>query len=170
MKSSVQQGFTLIELLLVVALIAILSSFLLPGFTNYIDSQNLNQGVEQIKSDLRSAQNKAISGVDASNPDTNYWGLKFTEGASVYEEFKSTGNSNCADITGTGKSESLLGGVVITGVDVTNGGCVFFSLRNGDANVIGTVFPNRIDVTYPGDVATNGVEINSAGRIRGVDL
>ena len=46
-------GFTLVELLIAVSIITILSAFLIPGFTNYIDSQNIVQAQEVFKSDLR---------------------------------------------------------------------------------------------------------------------
>lgn len=163
------KGFTLVELLLVVALIAVLSSFLIPGFSNYIDSQNIRQGQELLKSDLRTAQNKALTGVSSSVAGVSYWGLKIpSQNAAKYSFFKSSeaDSSACNNAVLEETSKPLPGGVVV--IDAP-GACVFFSLRNGDATVV-NIAGDTISIGYAGETACAGVQVNTAGMIREVDL
>jgi len=163
------RGFTLVELLLVVSLIAVLSSFLIPGFSTYIDIQNIRQAQEQIKNDLRTVQNNALSGVGSSSPSVAYWGLKISsQNAANYGFFKSAAanSSACSGAAIEQNSTNLPGNVVVMG---SSGACVFFSLRNGDAVTTGLT-NSTIKVGYAGQAACSGVQINSAGMIRGVDL
>lgn len=166
------QGFTLVELLLVVSVIAILSGFLVPGFSNYIDNQNILQANEIVKSDLRSAQNKALTGVDASSGTTNYWGIKIpAQNASFYYTFKSTENTLAAcdavDLAAATKGEVLPGGVVVR--DAANA-CIFFSMKNGDANFQNNSGSSVFKVAYPDKTACEGIEVNAVGMIRAKDL
>jgi len=79
MKKTTVCGFTLIELLVGVSVIAILSLASIPVFTNVGTNQTLTQNVENLKSDLKLAQEKAISGaVSGVYPNTNgLWGARF---------------------------------------------------------------------------------------------
>lgn len=169
--SARNKGFTLVELLLVVSLIAVLSSFLIPGFSNYIDNQNIRQAQELLKSDLRNVQNKALTGVGASVSTVDYWGLKIpSSDAKNYIYFQSQTNdgSACDSAVANETSGNLPGDVVIKGA---NGVCVFFSLRNGDATIVNLVGGgDTISIGYPDEPACYGVQINAAGMIRGVDL
>ncbi|OGC47613.1 hypothetical protein A2886_02390 [candidate division WWE3 bacterium RIFCSPHIGHO2_01_FULL_42_13] len=163
------RGFTLVELLLVVSLIAVLSSFLIPGFSNYIDNQNIRQAQEIVKSDLRTVQNNALSGVGSSSSSVLYWGLKISsQNASNYGFFKAAAanSSACSSATIEQTSVDLPGAVVIRD---GAGACVFFNLRNGDATVVN--LPNStIKLGPAGVTACDGVQINSAGMIRGVEI
>lgn len=167
-----QKGFTLVELLLVVSLIAVMSSFLIPGFSNYINTQNIRQAQESIKSDLRTVQNKALTGVSSSDPLVSYWGLKvLSQNASTYVFFKSnTNDAGACDAVDAAvadeTSDNLPGDVVV--IDA-NGACVFFSLRNGDATIANLGGSDILPVGYAGEAPCSGVQINSAGMIRGVD-
>jgi len=164
-----QKGFTLVELLLVVSLIAVLSSFLIPGFSNYISTQNIRQAQEHIKSDLRTVQNKALTGVSSSDPTVSYWGLKVpSQDATNYTFFKSSTNdaSACDAAVADETSDPLPGDVLIRDAA---GACVFFSLRNGDATLVNLGGSDIIPVGYAGEPPCSGVQINSAGMIRGVD-
>lgn len=74
------KGFTLIELLVVIAIIAVLVGILLPQFSNYNRYQALQSSASQLQSNLRLAQNNALSGVECL-PGTKAadWHLKFTD-------------------------------------------------------------------------------------------
>lgn len=170
LRPAQDQGFTLIELLLVVSLIAVLSSFLIPGFSNYIDTQNIRQSQELLKSDLRTVQNKALTGVSASVAGVSYWGLKITsQDAANYSYFKSptADAAACDSATLEETSDSLPGDVVVR---EASGACIFFSLRNGDATVVNLGGSDTISIGYVGEDLCYGVQVNSAGMIRGVDL
>lgn len=172
MQVPAQKGFTLVEILLVVSIIAILSGFLIPGFSNYIENQNIRQGQELFKSDLRTVQNKALTGVGSTSTSINYWGLKITDAAATnYYFFSSDEASSTAcdnvNISTADRSESLPGGVAV--LNAANS-CVFFSLENGDAVVTGNGGSNIFGLSYPGETACLGVEINSVGMIRAKDI
>jgi prepilin-type N-terminal cleavage/methylation domain-containing protein len=167
-RTASASGFTLLELLVVVAIITIMTGALIPGFSNYINNQNLKQAQEHVKNDLRTVQNKAMTGANSDdlingNP-VNYWGVKFTSGSSTYDYFISynavTG-TGCpgSDAVIMGKSESLPGGTVIRSTTR----CIYFSLKNGDiengtAVIVGPasgtpcrrVLMNSAGLIYPG--------------------
>jgi prepilin-type N-terminal cleavage/methylation domain-containing protein len=130
------KGFTLIELLIAVSIITIMTGALMPSFSGYIKSQGLKQSQEQIKNDLRTVQNNALTGAalddDLGGSSPLYWGVRFTQGQGFYDYFISVGNASCGtgDVTLKGKSSILPGGVTISSAD----SCVFFSFKNGDSN------------------------------------
>ncbi len=162
------KGFTLVEILLVVSIIAVLSGFLIPGFSNYIENQNILQAQELFKSDLRTAQNKALTGVGSTSSSINYWGIKITDAnAGVYYYFSSNGatstDCNNVNVSTAQRSETLPGGVVVR--NAANS-CVFFSLDNGDATVTGNGGSTTFGLAYPDETACHGVEVNSVGMMR----
>jgi len=161
-----QDGFTLAELLLVVSIIAIMSAASIPGFRGYIRNQNLKQSVEQVKSDLRSVQTKAMAGSGAdSNPDLSYWGITFFAGLPTYNSFTATSSFSTAQ---QGVSESLIGDIVLR-----NNSTIFFSVPSGDAFTLGGVpcdstGSNCIVLIGPVDATGNNcysIRINTAGAI-----
>ena len=145
---------------------------MIPGFSNYITTQNIRQAQESLKSDLRTVQNKALTGVSSSDPTVSYWGLKvLSQNVSSYVFFKSSTNDGgaCDAINAANANEigdKLPGDVVV--IDA-NGACVFFSLRNGDATIVNLGGSDIIPIGYAGEAPCHGVQINSAGIIRGVD-
>src|SRR3989339_1397940 len=79
-------GFTLIELLIVVTIIVLVTGAAIPSFAGYVRNQTIIQATEQLKSDLRTAQNKAMTGASSTelisgNP-ARFWGVRFSSGAS----------------------------------------------------------------------------------------
>lgn len=167
-------GFTLIELMIVLALVALVAGLLIPGFTSYIKNQAKHQALEQVKSDLRTIQNRALTGVSASD-SVNYWGVKFISKTSQYYYFTSAEATDavCTGITSanTEHSAPLPQSVVIWGT-----GCIFFSFANGDASY--ALFPDEayfepnvlwVRLGYPTGIADcNAVEINNFGNIQSV--
>jgi prepilin-type N-terminal cleavage/methylation domain-containing protein len=81
-------AFTLIELLMVVSIITIISGAIIPSFTGYLKGQTLKNAKEQFKNDLRSIQNKSLTGslsdqnvigggVSAPGQPVRYWIVKY---------------------------------------------------------------------------------------------
>lgn len=157
------QGFTLLELLIVVSIIAIMSGAILPAFSQYIDNQGLRQAQEQVKSDLRTIQNRALTGSAADqyingNP-VLFWGLDFTDSSGTYSYFISTDNTtNECDQSSQG-TYSLPENYVFK-----HDGCVFFSMENGDYNGVSIGSGNRV-VIGTGSTCRS-VSINTAGLIQ----
>lgn len=167
------QGFTLVELLMVVSIIAALSGFLIPGFSTYIDNQNVLQAQELLKNDLRTAQNRALTGVGTA-VGTSFWGIKVVgDNANDYLLFSSAADSaaacNSVSSGGSGvtRSEPLPGRVVVRG---SNGACVFFSTRNGDATIVNNPSGDTLRVAYTNESPCHGVQINAVGMMRGLNL
>ena len=163
------RAFTLIELLVTVSVIAVLTGFMVPGFTNYLDSQNTKQGKEQIKNDLRTIQNKAINGAGAAT-GILYWGVRFDDNAPRYSFFTSPANdwSTCSNPPISETSTQLPSAVVVRNGPL----CVFFSFSNGGVTFVKSGgFSNQI-ITI-GKISASvceGVEVNTAGLIKGVAL
>lgn len=103
-RSKGHLGFTLIELMIVVVIISIIAVSILPSFATYIRNQNLRQAQEQLRSDLRTAQNKALSGTlsDATVPGgalMQFWGVQFTINSGSYPYFISAVDDACPLLT-----------------------------------------------------------------------
>jgi prepilin-type N-terminal cleavage/methylation domain-containing protein len=72
-----QPGFTLIELMVVVSIIVLFSVAFLPNISQYRNLENLQDGSTQLQSDIRKAQNNAVSGVKCFSDGTftPHWSL-----------------------------------------------------------------------------------------------
>jgi len=94
---SKQKGFTLIELLITLAVISILVAAVLNSFNDILNEQKRTQAAAQLKNDLRSAQNRALSGIDQEH--YSGWGLTFTVGSNTYSLCGRTGETlNCSAV------------------------------------------------------------------------
>jgi len=109
--SNKNKGFSFVELLVVVSLITLISGAVLPGFNSYIKSQNLKQAAEQVASDLRTVQNKALGGVLSSDPSVVYWGASSSSG-SPFVSFNTFSGSGSAQ-SNNEKSPNLPGDLLI---------------------------------------------------------
>jgi len=129
-------GFTLVELLIVVVIISVLTGAMIPGFSTYIRNQNLRQAQETLLGDLRSVQNRAISGT-GSDAGVNFWGINITSAAaSSYTYFASENSGSCAPggvYLNQGTSQAFANAITIN----NSQGCLFFSIENGDASFVG---------------------------------
>lgn len=167
-------GFTLIELLVVVSIITILSGIMLPGFSTYITNQNLRQAIDQVEDDLRTLENKALTGessleqISGSNPQ--YWAVQFTQDADEYQYYISTTNTSCppSQYIAKGSSTKLPGGNVLK----TATRCAYISFANGTVNMrstSGAISNAQMYVNVGSASATgnscNRVLINVAGLI-----
>jgi len=74
-RDTFNKGFTLIELLISISVIVILTAIALPIFTTVGSNQSLVQNFENIKSDIKLSQAKALSGVVSGS--NGYWGIRF---------------------------------------------------------------------------------------------
>lgn len=169
------RAFTLMELMIVVAIIAVIAGFVIPSFTGYIHNQNLRQARDKLVTDLRSVQNRALTGVDY-NENQLYWGVKFFEDGARYYYFTvdTTADTDgtpglsagelgvaCDDVdTSTDEgSKPLLNDVIIRN---TADLCTFFSFDNGG-------IPNfdeyEVFAGYLGENDCMQVDINTAGTI-----
>ena len=79
-----QAGFTLIELLVVISIIGLLSSLVLANHHNSQKKYALSQATQQLISDLRKAQNMAMSGVDIEIGQYYGYGLYLNKVDSFY--------------------------------------------------------------------------------------
>lgn len=90
-----EKGFTLIELLITLAVISILTAAVLNSFNEILNEQKRTQAAAQVKNDLRSAQNRALSGIDQEN--YSGWGLAFVTAENTYHLCGRKGDStNCS--------------------------------------------------------------------------
>ncbi|HSX39429.1 MAG TPA: type II secretion system protein [Candidatus Saccharimonadales bacterium] len=164
-------GFTLIELLVVVSLIAIITGAIVPTFSAYIQNQNVRQAQEQIKSDLRTVENRALTGYGNSSGTIQYWGLLIRQdNATSYYYFSSATNdlAACNAASTAEKSNTIPGSVVIRN-GVASNWCIFFSLLNGDVSVIKAGYSSGAFpvISVGSQTGTNCgyVSLNSAGLI-----
>ncbi len=156
MNLSVQssKAFTLIELLVVVSLILILTAATIPNYNNYLDNQMLKQAQEAVKNDLRSVQNRALTGTNADTVD--YWGIKFFSNTNTYRIISGSGNPNCSTFTNTSGAPSQR---LPANTTIGTNGCVFFSTNNGD-RIAGVD-----NISVVSDAGSKVVCINPAGLI-----
>lgn len=154
-------GFTLIEMLIAISIIALLTGILVPSFTRYSKTQNLRQAREKLKSDLRTAQNNAMTGANSTTVD--YWGIMFLEGSTTYSLFRSVNTSDCSAVDIVRTTMGALPNSIETLFGVAGNQCVYFAESTGDAS--GTT---NINVGYSSpdeciqvDVAANGLITSS---------
>jgi len=69
-------GFTLVELLITIGIMGILTAAIIPSFDGFGKRQALTNASESLRSDISSAQNKAVSGVAVLGAKVD-WGLEF---------------------------------------------------------------------------------------------
>jgi len=158
-------AFTLFELLIVITMIVILSGAILPAFSNYINNQNVRQAAEQVKSDLRNAQNKALTG-GASDDLINgekplYWFVKFTVDTNTYRFYTSVLNTSgvCTNPTGNSIDQGL-SGQLPGNTKIGSSTCVFFSFADG-----GNASPSTVYVKSSSSSTCGKVTISESGLI-----
>jgi prepilin-type N-terminal cleavage/methylation domain-containing protein len=161
-----RQAFTLIELMIVISIIVVMTAALLPSFTGYLKSQTLLQAREQLKSDMRNTQNKALN--DASGDQTisgntiQYWGMRISS-ATAYTYFYSV-NNNASACTGASNHVDQGSNTLPTNVTFSSGvvnGCLFFSLADGSISSVLVTSPITL---HEGSLSKN-TYFNSAGLV-----
>lgn len=164
---SILRAFSLVELMIVVSVIAILTAGAIPSFTDFTRSQSLYQSFKTLKSDLRVAQARSLSGSEAkawgihfySSPSDSYTIFRCTPVATLsdYDEYLFA-NSRCGSGVGY-KTVNLGSNTRITdlriGVAPQPAGLdVVFDAQNG-STVAGGASPGA-DVTITVDYTSGG--------------
>ncbi len=109
------RGFTLLELLIVIALLSLVMVFVMPNIKNIRDEQGLSSAALELQSNLRSAQNNALSGLKCTSSAQSAvnWQLNLIDDKNYQIE------ANCLDGTSPTKQYSLSTYNVI--VELVNG-------------------------------------------------
>jgi len=163
------KGFTFVELLIVVSLITLIVGASLPRFNSYIKTQNLKQAAEQIASDLRTAQNKALSGVLSSEPPVAYWGA-FPSSGSLSVSFNTFSELGVAQ-SNNEEASTLPGDLVIR-----NDFLILFDMFKGEGHTLSgsptsvtrcnsTGSNCRIIVGSADASVCSSISVNSAGAV-----
>jgi prepilin-type N-terminal cleavage/methylation domain-containing protein len=149
-------GFTLIELLVVISIIVVFSAVLFPNLAQFRNLQKLQDATTQLQSDLRKAQNNAISGTvcTPSNALAFSWQLTLQDNKS-YQIL-----ANCS-AGATSSTSSLNADVSVEKVDFT--GCS--SITSGFAG-LGVSFANISgDRTFLGGTSCTTTESTTSMTI-----
>jgi prepilin-type N-terminal cleavage/methylation domain-containing protein len=169
-KTALRPAFTLTELLIVVAIIVIITGGLMPAFSTYLRGQKVKQAQETLKSDIRTVQNKALTGalsnMDLGGENPQYWGVTFTSGSSEYVPFVSVDTDSCNDSI---QGKYNLSDEVVIDADTFSGGgngCLFFNISDGSITSDG--IGSSIVISLSGQCAS--IEFNSAGLIYSGDV
>ena len=139
------KAFTLIELMIVVTIITIVSGAFIPAFSKYIRNQNLKQAREQLKSDFRNIQNKALTGalsdqqIGSPPQKMEFWGISFTANLPNYTFFISPTDVNCENISNQGTANFS------DDIVAKETKCVFFSVKNGGITGVSPVTIGYLD-------------------------
>lgn len=157
-------GFTLMELLIVVTIIAIITTAMVPSFAGYIKNQGLKQATEQLKSDLRTVQNKALTGASSDlligGNAAKYWGVRFSSGAgntgsNVYEYFVSDNNTTCPNAIPAAQAQGSSN--ISDDLQIKFSGgykCLFFDMASGGVTSVPAIANSELIVGKVGSTAS----------------
>lgn len=155
-----KSGFTLIEILVTIAISALLVTFGLASYIKFNQRQIVDQAARQIFSDLRLAQNKALSGEKApsygcgANP-LRGWSVKFnTSGYEIYGE--------CGAVSFNNKTYTLSNSLNVTAPLEPNNVLTFKPLAGGVINpkiicLAGLNSIYKLEVTSSGEIINFGI-------------
>lgn len=147
-------GFTLVELLIVIAVIGILAASSIPVFSSYTSSQRLSQTAKNVKNDLRSAQNRAISGVEGKA-----WGMSFN-GSNSYTIFTCTSLSACTCNDQTNFTTKSLA----TGFEISSA-TIIFDAVSGDICANGSSLLGSTSFTITLSGVSRTITVSAGGKI-----
>lgn len=149
-------GYTLIEILVVVAITAVLASSGWAAYRTFDNNQKLAQAASTLRSNLRDAQNRALSGEKPGSGCTVLDGYRVTFAATSYSV-----QAWCSPQGGVGTKTVNLTGVQIP--SPTPAAILFKSLAHG-TDITGS---QDITLQLVVDTARTAlVTVNAAGEIR----
>lgn len=172
------KGFTLVELMISISIIAILTIAAIPSFSGFSKSQALTQAFKTLKSDLRIAQSRSISGATVGG-NAKAWGIYFVNSASQYIIFTCTpavtytdytsyirGNASCPSDFKTVNlgSQVKINGLTANGV-ATSPLSIVFDSQNGSVYANGVQVGASVTLTYTDGSGPQTVTITSGGGI-----
>jgi len=136
-------GFTLIELLIAITIVALLTAVTVPAFLRFSARQELSQGVADVKTDLRTVQNRAISGIDrqVGGVDYYWWGIKFTAESGDYSFVKSSALDDPDSAVVSVREKSLSG----AGLEIVADKTIWFKMITGEVFGSGAVVVRRVE-------------------------
>ena len=156
-------AFTLVELLIVIAVVGVLSAASIPVFSSFTNSQRLSQAAKDVKNDLRSAQNRAINGVEGKA-----WGVNVVVDNTYYTMFKCptsvSPNYTLANCSSGSVQRNLPSGFTIKNPDFAN---LTFDSANGNLYVDG-VLQTSGDFSFQIDLSGSRrtIIISAGGKIK----
>lgn len=172
-KPAHNRGFTLVELLIAITIMLIMAGAMIPSFSGYLKSQTLKQSQEKLKSDIRSIQNKALTGalydktvdVGGTARQVTHWGIRFNNGSSTYNYFigyATTGaqltnecnNYNAAQGVGSDVRNQGSGTLPPDMAFKSSTGCLFFDFKNGTTQPILAGFTSPVYFGFTSSNAT----------------
>ena len=165
-------GFTLVEIIIVVSIIAIISGGIVPSFFRYIDNQNLKQAKEQLKSDLRTIQNRALTGAlsdyvfdtGEEKEPVGYWAVYFQDNSGTYSVSITSRGSGCPPYPAFHQATyNLPNDIKYDGASKL---CLYFSIKNGDISKEPPFAADYIEIKPSASSGSSEkVYFNSAGLI-----
>jgi len=169
------KGFTLVELMIAMTVMAILTVAAIPSFSGFTKSQAIIQAFKTLKSDLRVAESRSISGATFNNV-AKAWGIRLVNGASQYIIFACNpadpshttgytyGGGQCPlaplDIS-TYKTINLPSTITISSPAVD----VVFDSQNGSVYANGLAPAANVPITLTDGTTSLTVQISPAGGI-----
>ncbi len=163
-----RNGFTLIELMVVVGILALISGIMIPSFSNYTRNQSLKQAQENFKSDLRSIQNRALTGTGSDKTygttpplPALYWAISYTAGAGSYSVYL-THRNDCSTPVIESQTFNLPSNITFN-----SSGCLLFSLEDGSVYTTGGGSINTVNISLKHSASSTlkTVTVNRPGLI-----
>lgn len=149
-------GFTIFELLIVIAIMVILASMAIIGYTKFIENQRLKNCTDYLINYLETAKRYSISGKDGY-----VWGVDIeTDRFILFKDI----NQNCS-IDSNEAYETLLFSSICPSVVVTNPASIIFDKRGVPRNAICGL--GAVNIVLTNTIGTTRtVFIDTLGRIR----
>ncbi|HAI62801.1 MAG: Type IV pilus transmembrane protein FimT [candidate division WWE3 bacterium GW2011_GWF2_41_45] len=174
----INKGFTLVELMIVVSILAIVSGIMIPSFSSYTRNQTLKQAQENLKSDLRSLQNRALTGTGSdmllNGLPAKYWAVSYssTPGYNTTYSFYLTSTGVCSTTDPASSIQQTVTLPANVTISSSSAHCLLFSMEDGsvlEKNIAGVIAPitdTTIKLFHTSSTTSKDILINRAGMIK----